>query len=352
VRRGRLAAALLGAVLLAAACSVPGRVKIADVYWEIVLALRLVSPASYVGPHQWAVALSPDGGQLAVGGMYPEPLLYDLRTGARLPAPTAHREWVMEVGWSADGRYFASTDFSGSVAVRDLEEDREVGRWSGRDVAYTFAFHPARPLMAWGAYDGSIRLVDLRDGRTLRTVPANEGGVLYVTFTPDGRRLVSTGEDGRVRFFDPDTGAPGAQWSAHAAGITSIAFRADGQRAVTGGDDAMVRLWDVPSGRLLEERSPHRGWVNFSTFLADGRYVTVGTSDDVFVWPAEPGAPPRALDAGGWLMCARPLPDGSGFATAGKDGVVRIWDAGTLRVRRTIDAFADVDPGGFRWPAL
>ena len=352
-RRVALALALtLGAGAIAAACSIPGRVQIADTYWEVILAAGLVSPAAYIGPHQWAVAISPDGRQLAVGGMSPEPLLYDLQTGARLPSPSTHREWVMEVGWSPDGRYFASTDFGGNVIVRDLQERREVARGSGRDVAYTFAFHPTRPLVAWGAYDGSVRLVDLRDGRTVRTIPANEGGVLYVTFTPDGSQLVSTGEDGRVRFFDPDTGAPGAVWAAHAAGITSVAFSADARRAVTGGDDAMVRLWDVARGTLIYERSPHRGWVNFTTFLPDGRYLSVGTDDAVSVWPADPPGPPTRLDAGGWLMCVRPLPDGSGFVTSGKDGVVRIWDAGTLEVRQEIDVFADIDRGTWRWPAL
>jgi WD40 repeat protein len=176
--------------------------------------------------------------------------------------------------------------------------------------------------------------------------------VLYVTFTPDGEQIVSTGEDGKVRFFDLDSGMLAGVWDAHSAGITSISFSPDGTRAVTGGDDAIVRLWDTAAGTLLYEHSPHRGWVNFSTFLPDGRYVTVGTSNQVSVWDAESPGPPRQLDAGTWLMCVRPLPDGSGFATSGKDGIVRIWDAETLEVVREIDVYADISKGGLRWPAL
>lgn len=354
-RFARVVGGLLGVALVALGIvwmTVPGQTKIADLYWEVILEARLAQPDSYVGPHQWAVAIHPDGTQLAVGGMVQEVLLYDLASGERLPAPNTHAEWVMEVGWSPDGRYFASTDFRGGVAIRDLQTGAEVGRFSGRDVAYTFAFHPTRSLMAWGAYDGSIRVVDLTTGGGPGAIPANEGGVLFVTFTPDGERIVSTGEDGKVRFFDLDTGAPAGLWHAHDAGITSIAFSPDGTRAVTGGDDAMVRLWDLATGRLLYEDSPHGGWVNFSTFLADGRYVTVGTSDWVSVWSSETPGPPQQLDAGNWLMCVRPLPDGTGFATSGKDGIIRIWDAGTLEVTREIDAFGGIDRGGWRWPAL
>ncbi|MCP4868138.1 MAG: WD40 repeat domain-containing protein [Proteobacteria bacterium] len=354
-RASKIVAGGLAAVLLlvaAAWMTIPGRTKIADVYWEITLASGLTTPDTYVGPHQWAVAIHPDGTQLAVGGMYREVLLYDLATGERLPPPNVHAEWVMEVGWSADGRYFASTDFRGGVAIQDLQTGEEVGRFSGRDVAYTFAFHPTKPLMAWGAYDGSIRLVDLTTGGGPGAIPANEGGVLYVTFSPDGEQIISTGEDGKVRFFDLDSRRPAGLWNAHDAGITSISFSPDGSKAVTGGDDSMVRLWDFATGTMLHEHSPHGGWINFSTFLPDGRYVTVGTSNVVSVWDAETPGAPQQLDAGNWLMCARPLPDGSAFATSGKDGVIRLWDTSTLEVVREIDVFADIDPGGLRWPAL
>ena len=351
--KGLALATLAAVVLLAAAWqTVPGQVRIADAYWELVLAAGLVSPRDYVGPHLWAVATSPDGQRIAAGGMSRDVLVFDANTGAPLPSPERHAEWVMEALWSPDGRYLASTSFSGGVKVRDLLTDRPVGSFSGRDVAYTVAFHPAAPLLAWGAYDGSIRLVDLRSGDTLQTIAANEGGVLFVTFTPDGGQLVSTGEDGVIRFFDPESGEQLRAIEAHAAGITSVSFSPDGARMVSGGDDAQSRLWDVASGELLHEASPHRGWINFSTFLPDGRYLTVGTDDGVFVWGADGSGPQRLTAHRDWLMCARPFPDGRRFATTGKDGTIRIWSAATLEVERTIDVWAGIAPTGLRLPAL
>ncbi len=349
-----LAGALLVAVLVIGLLwqTVPGQVKLADIYWEIVLGAGLVSPRDYVGPHLWAVAISPDGTRVAAGGMHAEVLLFDAQTGESLPSPERHDEWVMEALWSPDGRYLASTSFSGAVTVRDLVKDRRVGSFSARDVAYTVAFHPVAPLLAWGAYDGTIRLVDLRSGQTVQTIQANEGGVLYVTFTPDGGRIVGTGEDGVIRFFDPESGQQVQAIEAHAAGITAVSFSPDGARMISGGDDAHSRLWDLASGELLHEASPHGGWINFSTFLPDGRYLTVGTDDDVLVWGADGSGPERLAAHGDWLMCVRPFPDGSRFASTGKDGTIRIWDAASLRVERVIDVWAGIDPGGLRLPAL
>ena len=39
----------------------------------------------------------------------------------------------------------------------------------------------------------SVRLLDARDGETLRTLTGHTDGVLAVRFAPDGRRLVSGG---------------------------------------------------------------------------------------------------------------------------------------------------------------
>lgn len=348
-----LLAGFLGASLVLAAtwATVPGQVKLADVYWEILLGAGLVSPKTYVGPHLWAVSISPDGRQIAAGGMSRDVLLFDAETGAPLPSPERHSEWVMEVLWSPDGRYLASTSFSGQVKVKDLTTGRAVGSFSARDVAYTVAFHPAAPLLAWGAYDGSIRLVDLRSGEQVQEIPANEGGVLFVTFTPDGAELVSTGEDGQIRFFDPETGVQRMAIPAHSAGITAVSFSPDGRQMVSGGDDATVALWDVATGAELRRGSPHKGWINFSTFLADGRYLSAGTDDGLFVWSGE-GTPRRLAAHTDWLMCVRPFPDGRRFASTGKDGTVRVWNAETLEVERVFDLWAGLDPGGWRWPAL
>ncbi len=345
--------AVVFVALLIGWMTVPGRVKIADVYWEIVLALGWIDPGSYIGPHFWAVATSPDGRYLAAGGMSPEVLMYDLQTGDRLAPPATHRDWVMEVGWSPDMRWFASSSFGGKVVVQRWPSLEVVGTYSAPEVAYTFDFHPTQPLFAWGAHDGQVRLVDLTTGQQTASISTNVGGVLYTAFTPDGHALVSGGEDGVVYFHDLASGDQVASWTAHGAGITSVAFSPDGALVATGGDDAAVRLWETATATLKQESSPHRGWINFSVFLPDGeRWLSVGTDDRVFVWTVGEDEP-RALEGHpGWLMCARPLPDGSGFVTSGKDGTIRIWDASTLEVTRTLSVFDEIDPGGWRWPAL
>ena len=333
---------------------IPAQVKLADVYWNILLDGGLVKPSRYIGPHFWAVSFSPDGRRLALGGMSQDVLLFELPSGKPLPSPYRHSEWVMEVLWSSDGRWFASTSFSGEVVVQEDSTGAVIYRSSGRDVAYTVAFHPSEPVLAWGAYDGSLRFVDLATGTEIRTLRAHEGGVLYVTWTPDGRQIASTGEDGTIRLWDAATLKPTQALEGHEAGITAVSFSADGGLAVSGGDDSTVRLWSPSDGRSLRVESPHRGWINFSTFLpGQDRYLTVGTDDRVFVWTTDAdSAPIKLAEHDDWLMCVRPSADGAHFATTGKDGTARIWNSESLEVVQVLDIWETIDPGGLRWPAL
>ncbi len=320
-----------------------------------MLLTRLIRPSSYIGPHIWAVSVSPDGERLAVGSMHQQILLFDIATGEPLPSPGSEEEWVMEALWSPDGRWLASTSFSGQVTIRENDSGDVVYTSTSDDVAYTVAFHPTLPLAAWGSYDGVVRLVDLSTGKDTGQIPAQKGGVLYVTFTPAGDGIVASGEDGTIRRFDLASSSVEVEYVGHEAGVTAVSFSRDGRSMISGGDDATVRVWDAKTGTLKSTRSPHAGWVNFSTFLPQrDTFLTVGTDNDAFAWDlSELSGPPKRLSAhGDWLMCARPFPDGTRFVTAGKDGTARIWSSDTWEVEKVIDVWASVNDGRLRLPAL
>jgi WD40 repeat protein len=66
-----------------------------------------------------ALAWSPDGKRIAVGGAAPEVNVYDADTGARVAACKGHSAGIYTVAFSPDSATLAAGGFDGSVRLYD-----------------------------------------------------------------------------------------------------------------------------------------------------------------------------------------------------------------------------------------
>jgi hypothetical protein len=78
-----------------------------------------------------------------------------------------------------------------------------------------------------------------------------KAGILAYAFSPDGKRVLTGGEDKTVRLWSLKTGRCLRVFEGHSESVSSVAWSADHQRALSGSDDRTVRLWDIETGRCL-----------------------------------------------------------------------------------------------------
>ena len=146
---------------------------------------------------------------------------------------------------------------------------------------FTHALSPiptSSPLIAVGTAHPAIKLVDLRSGLALHTLPGHNGAVYSVAWSPRHEHVLASGAtDGRVLFFDirrsqsafasldlddaigvltpdhtPDySGRRAMDWNvrAHGGPVTSLRWTSTGDKLITAGHDQRIRIWDAATGR-------------------------------------------------------------------------------------------------------
>jgi WD40 repeat protein len=324
-----------------------------------------------------------------------------------------HQDEVISAVFSPDGRRVVTASRDRTARIWDSAGGKEIARLTGHEApvaAATYDNQGRRVLTVAGAPDHTARLWDAETGkeilrlqlsrdplsgkelRPLKLHPAwpkehtRPGDLVTASFSPDGRRIVTTDAaftDFVARVWDSDTGKQIAVLKGHEGPVTSVAFNPGGQRIVTASHDKTARIWDAGSGKELVVLKGHTSAVYAAMFSPDARRlltisdgatfdfnpggytVSVYTENPdrpvpVRFWDAETGKELSRLDwaqgekgstarkagsptATGFLRTARFSPDGSWLLTGGwrymstnDFGAPRLWDAATGKLVRIL----------------
>jgi WD40 repeat protein len=109
------------------------------------------------------------------------------------------------------------------------------------------ALSPDSKTVATGAFWGDIDLLDVSQRKFLRRVPSQKGRITSLTFTADGKALVSTCFfEGVVKVVDVTNRKELSKRKTdpESKGITAATLSPDGRRLVVAGDSGIVSVWD------------------------------------------------------------------------------------------------------------
>jgi WD40 repeat protein/serine/threonine protein kinase/Flp pilus assembly protein TadD len=322
-------------VSLAAACGTP-----TVFLWD----LQAHATDTTLDGHEGDVVVatySPDGRALASCGKDNVVRLWDVATRALRQTLRGHRQMVFAVAFSLDGNQLASGSHDGTVIIWDRKDGRSLRTFTGhRGPVLGVAFHPdgRRVASAGGDIppanspgDCSIRIWDAVTGKELRRLEGHETQVRWVTFSPDGRWLASSGHsDGTVRLWDSETGQVLRVFNTGTPGAGVLAFSPDGRAlAAATQSGGTVKVWNAGDGSEHLTLRGHSGSVWGVTFSPDGRRIaTTGTDHSVRVWDAATGQELLRLEGHtGFTTSVAFRPDGLQLASTSHDHTVRIWDA-------------------------
>lgn len=190
--------------------------------------------------------------------------------------------------------------------------------------------------------EGNIRFFDLNTGAELFNVPAFErASIARMAFSPDGELLAVTSfvSDTVVKLFSVKTGREVGQLVGHASWIPGLTFTADGKRLISAGADQTIRIWDIVERRELTALRGHLSEVNCVAVTGDGKTIVSGCKDGtLFGWDAEQIQRKKSFETLPTPVASVEfLPNSEGMLTVNaSDGSVSLWDWATLQEKERL----------------
>ncbi len=169
--------------------------------------------------------------------------------------------------------------------------------------------------------------------RCTDTLEGHQGAVLHLSFSPNGRYLVSGGGDNLVRFWDVDTCAPLNDCHGHKDHVLATAWCPDGRKFATGDKRGQLLVWSPTSPKPLATLFGHKKWVTSIVWepvhrdRACERLASASSDGSVKIWNSRTGkcevsmtAHTQSVEALCW--------GGEGFLySASRDRTICMWAA-------------------------
>jgi serine/threonine protein kinase/WD40 repeat protein len=113
-----------------------------------------------------------------------------------------------------------------------------------------------------------------------REFHGHEGEVYGVAYAPDGRTIITSGQDATVRFWDVASGEMLAVGRDHTSCVNGVDFSPDGDTFVTYSCDKTIKLWSLNQRKVLATLTGHTQQVDACVFIDGGRLL-VSLSHDL-----------------------------------------------------------------------
>ncbi|HEV8607290.1 MAG TPA: c-type cytochrome domain-containing protein [Tepidisphaeraceae bacterium] len=204
-----------------------------------------------------ALALQPDGQQIAAGG-YHEVTLWDPKTGQLTGRIGNIAQRTQRLVYSPDGSILAAASGtpgkSGELKLLDPASKSIIADLDRtNDMLFALAFSSDGSRLACGGADNAIRVYDMKTRKRDLLIEQHADWVLGLVFTPNGEHILSASRDKSARVLDAKTGSVEHAYFGHEEPVYSVTISPDGKTAYSAGKDKKIHAWTIKDSKKIGE---------------------------------------------------------------------------------------------------
>jgi WD40 repeat protein len=175
----------------------------------------------------------------------------------------------------------------GTARVWDVESGKTVlAIETGFSTVFAVIYSPDTTMIATGGYkrEENLKIWDAKTG-TLVANLRHTDAVYCLTWTADGKILISGSYDYSIRTWNTTTWQQIAVWTGHTGHVLGIAISPNGRILASASDDKTARLWNFETGQPIGSPLQHADSVRCTSFAPDGKLLATGCEDkNAYMW--------------------------------------------------------------------
>lgn len=201
---------------------------------------------------------------------------------AKYPQPLP----ITALAWLQDGKTLAVSGYR-EVTLWNTEDGTLTRRISGMpERVFALSLHPDGKLLAVAGgspgRNGSVVLVDVTSGKTVRELPLNNDTQLAVAFSPNGEFLAYAGAHNVIQVYSTKEWKPLWKVEAHADWVVQLAFSADSKMLASASRDRTAKVFHAGNGEVASTQTGHGNPVTSITFAAENhRFFSSANNGEV-----------------------------------------------------------------------
>jgi len=208
---------------------------------------------------------------------------------------TGHAHYVSDVALSSDGQYALSGSWDGTLRLWNLRQGKTDKRFIGhtKDVL-SVAFSECNTKIVSGSRDNTCKIWNTL-GACKLDLPGHKSWVSCVRFSPNPNAqtptkspalVVSAGWDKVVKVWNLTTCKLRTDLKGHTGYINSVTVSPDGSLCASGGKDGTAMLWDLNDSKHLSSLQAD-DIIHALTFSPIKYWLCAATASSIKIWDLE-----------------------------------------------------------------